>query len=428
MLLAALCIPFLGISGVHAQDPGPTATLDPYQPKVEVVATSIPTPSPPPRYSGDPLVHIVAVGDSLMSLAAQSGFLVTDLAQRNDLTQPYLLVAGQKVSLPAPVSEHIRLHRVAAGETITALAAQYGISPYLLRQTNKLACSDCLIVGQLLRIPQSSVTTNLPEPFNSIDVWPPVPRQGDVVVIRVTSSAHLEAIAGAFAGRTLHFVLQEGSYTALTGVGALQYPGIYPMTLRAIAATGATSEVSGRIQIQAGGFGYENLTINQRLVPLLDPQVNADEGEQLQTIESQWTPTQYWDGTFKLPVQGSRIASYYGARRSFNGGILHTYHSGTDLVAPVGTSVYAVAAGRVAAVQDFKVRGTAIIIDHGRGVFTMYCHLSSTRVKVGDAVDAGQLIAYSGNTGRSEGPHLHWELAVGGVTVDGLPWTQQTLP
>jgi murein DD-endopeptidase MepM/ murein hydrolase activator NlpD len=208
----------------------------------------------------------------------------------------------------------------------------------------------------------------------------------------------------------------------------LQDPGIYPMTLRAIASTGAASEVSGRIQIQAGGFGYENLTVNQRLVPLLDPQVNADEVEQLQTIESQWTATQYWEGTFQLPVQGSRIASYYGARRSFNGGILHTYHGGTDLVAPVGTPVYAAAPGRVAAVQDFKVRGTAIIIDHGRGVFTVYCHLSSTKVNVGDVVDAGQMIAYSGNTGRSEGPHLHWELAVGGVTVDVLPWTQQPLP
>ncbi len=428
LLLIAIGMPMVGASGAHAQEPEPTATLDPYQPTVEVVATPYPTPTSPPRTSGDPLVHLVAVGESLVSLAAQSGFLVTDLAQRNQLTQPYLLVAGQKVNLPEPVSEHIRLHRVAAGETLSGLAAQYSISPYLLRQTNKLACVDCLVIGQLLRIPQSSVTTNLPEPFNTIDVWPPVPRQGDVVVIRVTSSAHLEAIAGTFAGRTLHFVLQEGSYTALTGIGGLQDPGVYAIALRAIADTGATSEVTGRIQVQAGGFGYENLTVNQRLVPLLDPQVNADEVDQLQAIESQWTPTQYWDGTFKLPVQSSRIASYYGARRSFNAGTLHTYHSGTDLAAPVGTPVYSVAAGRIAAAQDFKVRGTAIIIDHGRGIFTMYCHLSSMKVKVGDAVDAGQMIAYSGNTGRSEGPHLHWELAVGGVTVDALPWTQQPLP
>ena len=74
------------------------------------------------------------------------------------------------------------------------------------------------------------------------------------------------------------------------------------------------------------------------------------------------------------------------------------------------------------------VRGLAVIIDHGRGVFTMYCHLSRADVKVGQIVDTGQIIAHTGNTGRSEGPHLHWELAVGGVIVDVLPWTQQAIP
>jgi murein DD-endopeptidase MepM/ murein hydrolase activator NlpD len=434
-LIALLILPFIiqnvGLSGVQAQNPAPAATLTPDQgpqPTVQVVATAMPTPSPAPRTSGDPLVHLVAVGESLASLAAQSGFLVTDLAQRNNLTQPYLLLAGQKVRLPAPVSEHIRLHRVAAGETLTNLAAQYGISPYLLRETNKLSCGDCLIVGQLLRIPQSSVTTNLPEPFNTIDIYPPAPHQGDVVSVRVTPSAHLDTIVGTLAGRTLHFVEQEGTYVALTGIGALQDPGVYSVTLQAIASTGASSQVSGRIQVAAGGFGFENLTVIQSLVPLLDPQLNLDEVQTLESIESQWTPNQYWQGPFKLPVAASRIASYYGTRRSFNGGILRTYHSGTDLVAPVGTPIFAPAGGRVAAVQPLKVRGNVVIIDHGRGVFTVYCHLSSWQVSVGQLVEAGQLIAHSGNTGRSEGPHLHWELAVGGVTVDVLPWTQQAIP
>ena len=414
-----------------AQNPAPAATPTPDQgpmPTVQVVATAMPTPSPVPRASGDPLLHVVAVGESLVSLAAQSGFLVTDLGQRNNLTQPYLLLAGQQVHLPAPVSEHIRLHRVTSGETLTSLAAQYGISPYLLRETNKLSCSDCLVVGQMLRIPQSSVTTNLPEPFNTVDIYPPVPHQGDVVSVRVTPSSHLDTIVGTLAGRTLHFVEQEsGAYVALTGVGALQEPGVYSVTLQAIASSGAASQVSGRIQIAGGGFGFENLTVDRRLIPLLDPQVNLDEVETLESIESQWTPNQYWTGAFNLPVASSRIASYYGTRRSFNGGILRTYHSGTDLVAPVGTPVFAPEGGRVAAVQTLKVRGNVVIIDHGRGVFTVYCHLSSALVQVGQLVQKGQLIAKSGNTGRSEGPHLHWELAVGGVTVDVLPWTQQVI-
>jgi murein DD-endopeptidase MepM/ murein hydrolase activator NlpD len=325
------------------------------------------------------------------------------------------------------MSEHIRLHHVASGETLYSLAAQYGISPYLLRQTNKLACADCLVVGQMLRIPQSSVTTNLPEPFDRIEVWPPVPRQGDVIVVRVTSSAPLEAVSGSLAGRPLRFVPQEGTYAALTGVGALQEPGVYSITLRALASSGAASEVSGRIEIAAGGFGFENLTVAQRLIPLLNPEVNLDERMELDRILSQWSGTQWWQGQLQLPATG-RIASYYGARRSFNGGMLRTYHSGTDFVAPAGTPVYAAAPGRVAAVQEFKVRGLVVILDHGRGVFTVYCHLSSAAVKVGQIVDVGEVIARSGNSGRSEGPHLHWELAVGGVTVDALRWVDRSIP
>ncbi len=424
--LLVLSLTILYLNPAKAQEQTPPA--DSYEPTVQVVATQVPTPSPEASQPGEnSLVHVVAVGESLNSLAAQSGFLVSDLAQRNNLTQPYLLVAGQKVNLPAPISEHIRLHRVASGETLSMLAAQYGISPYLLRMTNKLSCADCLVVGQLLRIPQSSVTTNLPEPFDKIDISPSVPRQGDVVVVRVTSSAPLEAIAGTLAGRALHFVAMEGIYEALTGVDGLQDPGVYSMTLRAVASSGAASEVSGRINVQSSGYGFENVTIAQRLVPLLDPQVNQDEHEQLETIFSQWTATQYWEGPLEYPAAGN-IASYFGTRRSFNGGLLYTYHSGADVVAPAGTPVHASAAGRVAAVMPLKVRGMVVIIDHGRGVFTMYCHLSRTLVQVGQMVNAGDLVAYSGNTGRTEGPHVHWELAVGGVTVDPLNWTSEAIP
>ncbi|HEY3342857.1 MAG TPA: LysM peptidoglycan-binding domain-containing protein, partial [Anaerolineae bacterium] len=255
--LLVLSLATLYLNPAKAQEQTPPPTADSYEPTVQVVATQAPTPSPESAQQAEnSLVHVVAVGESLNSLAAQSGFLVSDLAQRNNLTQPYLLVAGQKVSLPAPVSEHIRLHRVASGETLTMLAAQYGISPYLLRMTNKLSCADCLVVGQLLRIPQSSVTTNLPEPFDKIEITPSVPHQGDVVMVRVTASTSLEAIAGTLAGRTLHFVSMEGVYEALSGVDGLQDPGVYSMTLHAVSSNGSASEVSGRINIQSSGYGF----------------------------------------------------------------------------------------------------------------------------------------------------------------------------
>jgi murein DD-endopeptidase MepM/ murein hydrolase activator NlpD len=74
------------------------------------------------------------------------------------------------------------------------------------------------------------------------------------------------------------------------------------------------------------------------------------------------------------------------------------------------------------------IRGKTVILDHGRGVFTLYCHLSEFAVELEQIVAADEVIGYSGNTGRSLGPHLHFELAVGGVQVDPLAWLEQALP
>jgi murein DD-endopeptidase MepM/ murein hydrolase activator NlpD len=414
-------------AGLNAQTPQPPAPGEP--PQVEVVATPAPVVRPTALPSGDPLVRIVGVGETLASLAAQSGFSIPDLAQRNWLTQANVLLAGQRVRLPARVSTRIRLHRVAPGETLTSLAAEYGVSPYLLRQTNNLTCATCLVTNQLLRIPTpaNQDAGNLPQPFDRVDVSPRQPQPGDVVVVRVTPNSPLDTVVGAFAGKTLRFVRKGAAWEALTGISAIADIGVYPISVRAVAQNGTAAEVNGRIQVVASGYGQENITIDYRLTPLLDPQVNADERFQIDTLVSQFTPNQYYSGTFKLPVV-SKITSYYGARRTFNAGLLRTYHSGLDVLAPVGTPVHVGASGRVAAIQEFKVRGLVVIVDHGRGVFTLYCHLSKVNVKAGQIVSANEVIGLSGNSGRSEGPHLHWEMAVGGVTVDPLPYVDTPMP
>ena len=79
-------------------------------------------------------------------------------------------------------------------------------------------------------------------------------------------------------------------------------------------------------------------------------------------------------------------------------------------------------------VDRVQLRGTIVILDHGLSVFTTYAHLSAVDVQVGQEVQRGQAFAKVGSTGLSEGPHLHWELWVGGVNVDPMEWTQQSFP
>lgn len=118
-------------------------------------------------------------------------------------------------------------------------------------------------------------------------------------------------------------------------------------------------------------------------------------------------------GTLTNPAPGHSITSYFGARWG-------RMHEGIDLGCPVGTSVRAADGGTVESAGWHDAYGICIIINHGNGMKTLYAHNSGTYVSAGDKVYKGQVIASSGSTGRSTGPHLHFEVIVNGSVVDPL--------
>ncbi len=110
------------------------------------------------------------------------------------------------------------------------------------------------------------------------------------------------------------------------------------------------------------------------------------------------------------PVEG-RVSSPFGPRWG-------RHHDGKDYAVPVGTPVKAAAGGTVVHVGRSGGYGNTVIIEHQRGMQTLYAHLNSYNVRQGQYVNRGQVIAYSGNTGRSTGPHLHFEVRVNGRPVN----------
>ena len=115
----------------------------------------------------------------------------------------------------------------------------------------------------------------------------------------------------------------------------------------------------------------------------------------------------------------TRISSPFGYRISPVLGV-RKLHTGVDLAVREGTDVRGVADGTVRRASEDGVNGRVLIIDHGRGVTTAYCHNSELLVAQGERVTRGALIARSGNTGRSTGPHLHYQLAMSSQPVDPL--------
>lgn len=116
------------------------------------------------------------------------------------------------------------------------------------------------------------------------------------------------------------------------------------------------------------------------------------------------------------PTAG-RLSSSFGLRRIMNG-IEKNPHSGMDIAAPTGTIVNASGSGEVVLVSSLFYSGNTIIIDHGHGLFTVYCHLDTIDVKEGTLVNRGDVIGTVGKTGRVTGAHLHWGVELNGTKVD----------
>ena len=127
----------------------------------------------------------------------------------------------------------------------------------------------------------------------------------------------------------------------------------------------------------------------------------------------------------RTPLDNYRLSSNYGMRtHPVLGGLRG--HKGIDMAAPSGTPVYAPADGMVSKAEWFSSYGNFISIGHGSELETRYGHLSRIAVSAGQRVRKGDLIGYVGSTGRSTGPHLHYEVRVAGVAVDPTPYMSET--
>jgi len=120
-----------------------------------------------------------------------------------------------------------------------------------------------------------------------------------------------------------------------------------------------------------------------------------------------------------LPAKNTRVTSQFGMRVHPVTGEVKG-HLGTDLAAATGTNVYAIDDGKVIRASEYGTGGEAVFIQHKSNVVSMYLHLSEYKVRKGDNVKKGDIIALSGATGRVTGPHLHFQIEVNGTPVDPL--------
>jgi murein DD-endopeptidase MepM/ murein hydrolase activator NlpD len=237
-------------------------------------------------------------------------------------------------------------------------------------------------------------------------------------------------LSGAFLDQDQSFVAGKGRYFALVGVGVSTEAGDHPLLITAVERdTGDRLTIQAQVSIVPGVFSRTNVQIPADRQGLLDPALSQAESNKVSQVFGQVSGWQQWQGVFRPPVDGELpISAGFGQLRSYNSASATSYHAGEDIDVDLGTPVLAPADGTVVLAEELQVRGNAIIIDHGLGVFTGFWHLSEIKVQVGQQVKASELVGRVGNTGLSTGAHLHWEMRVRGVPVSPLQWTQQEFP
>lgn len=176
---------------------------------------------------------------------------------------------------------------------------------------------------------------------------------------------------------------------------------------------------------RGGGFSLQSLTPPQTL-----DQAAAMVESRMDVVEEYYDATLVYDDKLNrtpsiLPVNGP-ISSPFGYRRNPFGGWSSEFHNGIDIACSYGTPVRASARGTVVYAGWDGYWGRKIEINHGFGYVTFYAHNSRLTVSVGETVEKGEVIAYSGNTGRSTGSHLHYGAFVNGKPTDPLVFTTYT--
>lgn len=215
----------------------------------------------------------------------------------------------------------------------------------------------------------------------------------------------------------------DGTFWRPVGASALAALGDFTATYTLFdAQDGIMGTASEVISVTSTAFPTEYITLPPGQIEGISPVDAQTEINIRAEVFSRFTPEKLWDGPFAVPAPGP-ITGAFGDGRSYNGGPVSSRHSGTDFAADDGSPVMAAAPGRVAFAGYLATRGISVIVDHGAGVFTGYHHMSRIDVVEGQEVAVGQTVGGVGATGLSTGPHLHWELIVGGVNVDPVLWT-----
>lgn len=242
---------------------------------------------------------------------------------------------------------------------------------------------------------------------------------GSPVLFGISAPANVQGVRADWLGHEVTFFRPAGAriWYALAGIPVETSAGTYELRLTET-VPGGESQRSETVNIAKATYLKIPLHVAKKFTepsPEQLKQIAADKTLK-QAILATESSKRLWSGRFEAPVS-VRTSDVFGTERVFNGEVA-SRHLGLDYAAPAGTPVHAINRGVVILAQPLFFEGGFVVIDHGQGMLSLYLHLSEFKVKEGDVVEKGQLIALSGGSGRATGPHLHLAVRWQGIYVN----------
>lgn len=231
----------------------------------------------------------------------------------------------------------------------------------------------------------------------------PVPGGIAVVSLQPGESA-------TYDNRPVMVIEEDGDSFAIVGIPLSVKPGVHHI-----------NTLSGRhsFTIQAKEYETQRLTIkNKRQVNPTDQDLKRirRERSEMDNAFNTFDTAIPVAVEFVLPATGP-ISSPFGLRRILNDQP-RSPHSGLDIAAGQGEPIFAPASGKVVATGNYFFNGNTVLLDHGQGLISMYCHMSRIDVQKGEVIKKGEVLGAVGQTGRVTGPHLHWSISLNNARVD----------
>ena len=254
----------------------------------------------------------------------------------------------------------------------------------------------------------------------SLDLFYRSLQPGEIVKVSLSAHPWVKQASLRFIEKKIRMEKRDssGEWMAFIGLDLGLVPGTYTIQASILYSDGSQHSLKKTIVVAPKEFPIKKLWVDEKFVtPPADVLERIRrEAELTKSIYAIYSSNWLGKGNFMVPSKG-KMAPNFGERRVFNNKP-RSPHSGVDISSPFGAPVRASNSGKVVLTNDLYYAGKTVILDHGLGVFSFYCHFSKIRVTRGKLINKGDIIGDIGATGRVTGPHLHWSVRINGSRVD----------